>query len=61
MIPRAGKPTLFCAFVLRRAEEVSAPSTETLTVRDDAGRWTDAFRALRADMGLPPGTDSFAK
>jgi tRNA1(Val) A37 N6-methylase TrmN6 len=57
VIPREGKPPLFVAFVMAR--EPSPPAHETLTVRGADGKWTAAFRALREEMGMPPGTDSF--
>jgi len=57
VIPRAGKRPLFVVFEMR-SDGARAPD-ETLTIRDGAGVWTDQFRALRADMGLPPGTDRF--
>ena len=48
--PRDGKPPLICVDVLR---EHASRVDHTLTVRDAAGQWTAAFRALRRDMGLP--------
>ncbi len=55
VIPREGKPPLFCVFELRR--NAAPVRRETLTIRDSDGKWTAPFRALRADMGLPPGSD----
>lgn len=57
--PREGKRPLFCVFELRAPDQEGARRDETLTIRGADGKWTDAFRALRAEMGLPPGTDSF--
>lgn len=57
VVPSAGKRALFAAYVLRHdGEAAAAPTTrERLVVRDGAGRWTGAFLALRAAMGMPPG------
>lgn len=55
VVPRDGKAPLFSVYAMRRLGDVSAPVVEPpLVVRDAAGRRTDAFRALRADMGMPP-------
>ena len=52
VIPRSGKPALFAVWAMRR--EVRAAGAEApLVVRDRHGRWTDAFRAVRAGMGMP--------
>ncbi len=56
IIPRVGKSALITVDVLRRAPGTRA--NETLTVRDDTGQWTEAFRGLRRDMGLPPSPPS---
>ncbi len=56
VVPRAGKAPLFAVHALRRASEVcDAPIAvePPLVVRDAALRWTDEFRALRRDMGMP--------
>jgi tRNA1(Val) A37 N6-methylase TrmN6 len=59
VIPRAGKPPLFSAFTLR-ARAIARPAPgEVLVVRDADGKWTDAFRSLRHEMGMPPGADTF--
>ncbi len=52
VVPRAGKMPLFSVFSCGR-EPGGEPTSETLVVRDDAGRRTEAFRAMRAEMGLP--------
>jgi len=59
IVPRTGKPTLVSLFVLARASEVEARAhvIETLIVRERDGRWTDDFRRVRSDMGMPPGRD----
>ena len=51
VIPREGKDVLVMIDVL-----VSAPADvtqHTLTVRNRAGAWTEAFRAVRTVMGIP--------
>jgi tRNA1(Val) A37 N6-methylase TrmN6 len=60
VVPRAGKPPLFVLFSMGRASEVApAPREPPFVVRGADAQWTDAYRALRAEMGMPPGTDSF--
>jgi len=55
VVPRAGKPALFSVYGMRRAGEAAAGLVHPpLVVRDRAGRHTDAFRALRGEMGMPP-------
>jgi tRNA1Val (adenine37-N6)-methyltransferase len=55
VIPRAGKPALFSVYALRRAAGRPATAIDgPLVVRDAAGEWTVAFRAVRRDMGMPP-------
>jgi len=56
VVPRAGKPALFTVWTMRRADDPgpAAAVEPALVVRDRAGRRTGAFRALRADMGMPP-------
>jgi tRNA1(Val) A37 N6-methylase TrmN6 len=58
VVPREGKAPLLSVFSLC-ADDGSgdARADAPLTIRGRDGRWTDAFRALRRDMGLPPGTD----
>jgi tRNA1Val (adenine37-N6)-methyltransferase len=52
VVPREGKPPLFTVHLMRR--EAAGDERTTLVVRDARGRRTDAFRAVRAAMGLPP-------
>jgi tRNA1(Val) A37 N6-methylase TrmN6 len=54
VIPREGKRPLFCVFELRQNGAPSEP--ERFAIRDRDGNWTREFRALREEMGLPPGT-----
>ena len=55
VVPRAGKPPLFAVFAMRRGSVAGLPcSLPSLVVRDARGERTAAFRALRADMGMPP-------
>jgi tRNA1Val (adenine37-N6)-methyltransferase len=53
VIPRAGKAPLFSVFALKREalREIGEPP---LVVRDERGRRTEEFVALRAEMGMPP-------
>lgn len=54
VVPRQGKPPLFDVYSMRRVGDVAhTTEDEPLVVRDQAGRWTPAFRAVRAEMGMP--------
>jgi tRNA1Val (adenine37-N6)-methyltransferase len=54
VIPRAGKPPLFSVFAMHRCGTLVRPlDVSELVVRDTAGRRTEAFRELRARMGMP--------
>jgi tRNA1(Val) A37 N6-methylase TrmN6 len=53
VIPREGKRALFCVFELRR--QGSRAPDERLAIRGADGWWTQEFRSLREEMGLPPG------
>ena len=55
IIPRAGKPALIRLFEMVRGDEATGepPTCATLTVRDEALRWTAAFTTVRARMGMP--------
>ncbi|MEW6272039.1 MAG: methyltransferase domain-containing protein [Thermodesulfobacteriota bacterium] len=62
VVPRAGKPPLLAVHVLCRrddlagrpaGEDAGAPLVPPLVVRAADGRWTQDFRALRRDMGMP--------
>jgi tRNA1(Val) A37 N6-methylase TrmN6 len=52
VIPREGKPALFCVFEMRQqgVRQYDAP----LVIRARDGSWTQDFRRLREAMGLPP-------
>jgi len=58
VIPKAGKPSLFSLYVLRRAEQGHSPLPPArkppLVVRDAADRRTAECEAIRVAMGLPP-------
>jgi tRNA1(Val) A37 N6-methylase TrmN6 len=55
VIPRAGKPPLFTVAVLRRPDHAGPYREDApLVVRDEAGRRTEEFSAVRAAMGMPP-------
>jgi len=53
VVPRAGKPPLFAVWAFAHAGIDACRVEEPLVVRDAAGRWTDAFRAVRVAMGMP--------
>jgi tRNA1(Val) A37 N6-methylase TrmN6 len=56
VVPRAGKAPLFSVYAMARIDESSRPprSDPPLVVRDAQGNRTEAFRAVRRDMGMPP-------
>jgi tRNA1(Val) A37 N6-methylase TrmN6 len=55
IVPREGKAPLVSVFVMRRRDEAGPLSDEPpLVVRDEAGRRTVAFVAVRQAMGMPP-------
>lgn len=55
VVPRAGKRPLFALHAMRRIGEAAPHDAEgPLVVRDGHERRTDAFRAVRAAMGMPP-------
>jgi len=54
VIPRDGKPPLISVFALRHGPPPPSLTPDPpLIVRDAHGQRTPAFRALRADMGMP--------
>jgi tRNA1(Val) A37 N6-methylase TrmN6 len=54
IIPRGGKEPLLCIFAMRRAEDAETLVVDPpLVVRDEQGRRTQEFGALRAAMGMP--------
>jgi tRNA1Val (adenine37-N6)-methyltransferase len=54
IIPRTGKEPLLCVFAMRRAEDAEPLAVDSpLVVRDEKGRRTEEFAALRAAMGMP--------
>jgi tRNA1Val (adenine37-N6)-methyltransferase len=54
VVPRLGKPPLFAVHVMVGGAERAPEVLPALVVRDGEGRRTPAFRALRAEMGMPP-------
>jgi tRNA1(Val) A37 N6-methylase TrmN6 len=53
VVPRAGKAALFAVYAMR-ATTAATRMLPPLVVRDEHGVRTEACRALRAAMGLPP-------
>ena len=54
IVPRAGKEPLLCIFAMRQAEVAEPLVVDSpLVVRDERGRRTEEFVALRAAMGMP--------
>jgi len=56
VIPRQGKPALVAIFTLAWPADAAPRPPSALTVREADARWTAAFRAVRADLGMPAGT-----
>jgi tRNA1Val (adenine37-N6)-methyltransferase len=52
VVSRAGKHPLFAVWAMRR-EGPPGAAEAPLVVRDRAGGWTAAFRAVRSAMGMP--------
>ncbi len=52
VVPRAGKSALFAVYAMQRGSATTTAEAP-LVVRDASGHWTDAFRTVRATMGLP--------
>jgi tRNA1Val (adenine37-N6)-methyltransferase len=54
VVPREGKEVLFSMWAMRRRHHAGQLRIDrVLVVRDRLGCWTEQFRALRTDMGLP--------
>jgi tRNA1(Val) A37 N6-methylase TrmN6 len=54
IIPRTGKEPLLCIFAMRKTEAAEPLVVESpLVVRDEQGRRTGEFCAIRAAMGMP--------
>jgi tRNA1Val (adenine37-N6)-methyltransferase len=54
IVPRAGKEPLLCIFAMRKAEAAEPLVVDPpLVVRDERGRRTEEFCAIRAAMGMP--------
>jgi len=55
VVPRAGKAVLLSIFTLARRELATPTVRQSLVVRERDGQWTEDFRRVRLDMGMPPG------
>lgn len=54
IVPRAGKEPLLCIFAMRKAEAAEPLVVEPpLVVRDEQGRRSEEFAAIRGAMGMP--------
>lgn len=54
VVPRDGKAPLFSVYAMRPAVEVNECEVlPRLVIRDASGQRTEAFRALRQEMGMP--------
>ena len=57
VIPRAGKDVLLSIYTLAHAADARPSTHMSLVVRERDGRWTDDFRVVRNELGMPPGRD----
>lgn len=55
VVPREGKPVLVSIYTLARRDDARPQQHETMCVRHRDGRWTDDFRTVRDELGMPPG------
>ncbi len=55
IVPREGKPVLVSLYTLARPEDARPSTHRTLCVRLRNGQWTDDFRRVRDELGMPPG------
>ncbi len=53
VVPRAGKDALVLVTVMTPGDGRWPEAVETLTVRTAEHQWTEAFRAVRRDLGMP--------
>ena len=59
VIPREGKPPLFSVFTAHKRGQIYLRGAKIdltpleIIVRNRGGEWTDAFRSLRCEMGMP--------
>jgi tRNA1(Val) A37 N6-methylase TrmN6 len=53
VIPREGKAPLFSVFSFRNAPSSPQVAAQTAVVRNPHGRWTDWFKSVRAEFGMP--------
>ncbi len=56
VVPRAGKPTLFRVFVMRRGVASRPPELGAFVVRDADGKVSAQMHEARRDLGQPPLT-----
>ncbi|MEO6953918.1 MAG: methyltransferase domain-containing protein [Polyangia bacterium] len=55
IVPRDGKPVLVSLYTLARPDDARPTTHRTLCVRLKDGQWTDDFRRVRDELGMPPG------
>ena len=53
VVPRTGKQPLVVVFEAAAGAHAFAKWSESLTVRDESGEWTEEFRSVRAAFGMP--------
>jgi tRNA1(Val) A37 N6-methylase TrmN6 len=61
VVPKQGKQVLLSLFTLAWPADAAACTTTTLVVRRADGQWTDDFRVVRAELGMPPGRHDGAR
>jgi len=55
IIPKTDKAFLLSLFTLAHPDDARPDGTREMIVRTSDGQWTDDFRKVREDLGMPPG------
>ena len=55
IVPREGKPVLVSLYTLAHPKDARPATHRSLCVRLKNGQWTDDFRRVRDELGMPPG------
>ncbi len=55
VVPRTDKPVLLSIYTLARPGDARPEQLSSMTVRERDGRWTEDFRTVRRELGMPPG------
>jgi tRNA1(Val) A37 N6-methylase TrmN6 len=55
IVPRVGKAVLLSLFTIARGSRGEPMREDSMIIRERDGQWTDDFRRVREDLGMPPG------